>query len=94
MEGRIMPVTRVIWITRQRVTVRHVRGLLDGLDQLEALAMAEVDIRTVSEADAYVLEPGPWRFPGGGVAESGYVFTSDNLPVQGVLLVAADEMDD
>ena len=52
--------TRVLWITRRYTTVRHVRGLLEGLEHVDALPYAEVRIMPVDEDHAVTL-PGGMR---------------------------------
>lgn len=75
-----MPVTEVTWVTRERTTVRHVRGLLEGLEKLGALDYAEVRILTVSDEQAVDV----W----------GQVVTVNNLPPQGLLFSRDDETPD
>jgi hypothetical protein len=67
--------TRTVWVTRQRTTVRHIRGLLEGLETANALDFAEVKIMTLEDG-AVVTLPG------------GHVLTQDNLPPEGLLLYA------
>jgi hypothetical protein len=70
------PPTVTVWITRERVTVKHIRGLLEGLEGEQALDYSEVRILVVSD-DAAVTTP--WG-----------VFTVDTLPPQGLLFVSDD----
>jgi hypothetical protein len=70
--------TRAVWITRQSTTVRHIRGLLEGLTAADALDYAEVKILTVEDERGVAL-------PGG------QVLTLDNLPAEGVLLFPDDD---
>jgi hypothetical protein len=68
--------TQAVWITRQRTTVRHIRGLLQQLEAANALDYATVKIFAVEDDRAVEL-------PGGGVV------SQDNLPPQGILIVPA-----
>ena len=45
--GAMDPLTQAVWFTRQRTTLRHLRGLLEGLERQGALDYAEVRIMTV-----------------------------------------------
>lgn len=70
--------TSAVWITRQTTTLRHLRGLLERLEQLEAVDYAQVKIMTVDEERAVEL---PW----------GVILTLDNLPAEGILAVPEEE---
>ena len=65
-------ITEAVWVTRPRVSVAHIRGLLEGLEQEGALAYASLRI--------IVLQPGE----GGEVF--GRVIPEEMLPAQGVLV--------
>ncbi len=66
---------QTVWVTRERTTVGHIRGLLVGLEQAGALDLAEVRVMTLGDTTGVTLP-------------NGMVFTQDNLPVQGFLFVA------
>jgi hypothetical protein len=66
--------TETLWITRERVTVLHIKGLLEGLQQGGALDYAEVRILAL---------------PAGGFFEvpGGKVFREIDLPAEGILIL-------
>jgi len=66
--------THATWITRQRTTVRHIRGLLDSLEAAGALEYAEVTIMAVDDQRGVTLA-------------SGQLLTQDNLPAEGILML-------
>lgn len=70
------PPTTTVWITRERVTVKHIRGLLQGLEEDQALDYSEVRILVVPDEAAVTT---PWG-----------VFTVKSLPPQGLLFVSDD----
>jgi hypothetical protein len=67
-------VTQALWVTRATTTVRHIRGLLEGLEGANALDYAQVTIMAVGDEGAIVL-------PGGKVIQQ------IDLPVQGLLIL-------
>ena len=69
--------TEAVWITRPRIAVRHVRGLLQLLEQENALDFAEVNILLVPEGQLLKYK--------------GRVFREDQLPAQGILIVGVRE---
>ena len=85
-----MTTTQTVWFTRELVTVRHLRGLIEGLDQVGALDHAEVKIVAIPP-------DGIARLPKELVTSIGdhevspegdLLLTYDNLPVQGILWAA------
>jgi hypothetical protein len=87
-----MPTTQTLWITRQVTTVRHIRGLLAGLEAADALDFAEVKIIAVDdERGAMVPRQAVSSIAGKSVEPSGDVLiTAGNLPPEGILWVADD----
>ena len=72
-------VTETVWITRPRIAVRHIRGLLQALEGVNALDYAEVKIMVVDKT--HVVE---FR---------GRRLTHNNLPAEGVLFVGEREIE-
>ncbi len=50
------PPTTTVWVTRERVTVKHIRGLLQRLDGEQALDYSEVRIVLVTN-EGFVTTP-------------------------------------
>jgi hypothetical protein len=69
--------TRAIWITRRLTTVRHIRGLAQGLEEAGALDYAQVEIVSIDDSR-------------GAELPDGRVITIDTLPAEGVLWVQSD----
>jgi hypothetical protein len=87
-----MPTTQTLWITRQVTTVRHIRGLLEGLQAAGALDYAEVKIMAVDD-ERGVLVP---RKAISSIADQivelagDVLITAENLPPEGILWVAEE----
>src|SRR5215213_5521255 len=58
-----------IWITRERTTVRHLRGLVQQLDAADALPLSEIRILAIPEDDSRGVR-----------VRNGAVWTYDTLP--------------
>jgi hypothetical protein len=71
--------TQATWITRQRTTVRDIRGVLGTLEEAGVIDFAQVTIMAVDDERAVMLA-------------SGQVLTVDNLPPEGILMLP-DEAD-
>lgn len=91
-EARGMTTTQTIWITRQVTTVRHIRGLLEGLEAAGALDFAEVKIMAVDDERGVVVpREAVASIADGDVELAGDVLvTADNLPPEGILWVAEE----
>ena len=70
--------TYAVWITRGTTTVKHIRGLLEGLEKAESLEYAQLRILTVDDEQGV-------RFG------DGILITQDNLPPEGLLIFDQDE---
>jgi hypothetical protein len=82
----VVATTSTVWITRDRVTVQHVRGLLTALEQGGLLDYGEVRIIAMGEGSA-VAVPAGFRAPGGTVLPGGMIYEA-RLPAEGLLFVA------
>jgi hypothetical protein len=82
-----MPKTSAVWITRENTTVRHIRGLLEGLEAHEAVDFAQIRIMVVpSDMSGGVQIPGSLT-PNGQPA----VYTDADLPPKGLLFFSDEE---
>lgn len=66
-----------IWVIRQDIAVRQVRGLLEGLESVGARDYDAVRIMVIDDEHGFSLP-------------NGVVFTTDNLPAQGFLFLPDD----
>lgn len=73
------------WVTRRDSSVAHLLGLLRSLRDLDAALSAAVHVLTVT-ADCPLEVPAGFAVPSGRALPP-RVFTVEDLPVQGVLLV-------
>ena len=74
-----MATTETVWITRERITLRHLRGLIEGLEASEALDYTTIRIMVVANEGLAQ-----------GVRFGRFVITEDNLPAEGMLIVGED----
>ena len=87
--GMSEPTTQFTWVTRDNIVTRHVRGLLQGLEEMNALDYSQIRIIAITEDSAAYMPPAPYTMPDGKVVESGgTAITYDTLPAQGLLLAA------
>ena len=70
-----MPSWRSVWVTRETITVRHVRGALDALEKGGMVPYGEVRIVMLREGDGFT-------------APNGNVIREADLPAQGILIIA------
>jgi hypothetical protein len=70
--------TFAVWITRQTTTLRHLRGLLERLEQVDAVEYTQIKILTVEEEHAVEMP-------------SVQVLTLDNLRAKELLAVPDEE---
>ncbi|WP_305779292.1 hypothetical protein [Nocardia nova] len=76
--------TNAIWITREVTTVRHLRGLLEGLET-RGVVLDYATVRVMClrpDGNSGIELPGE-AFPDG----QSTVLTYDNLPAEGLLVV-------
>lgn len=83
------PITRLVWVTRETITARHVEGLAGLLAELGALSHAQLRIVIVPEGGRAILPPGSWVDPDDGtISTESAEFTDHALPPEGILVVA------
>lgn len=82
------PVTRLVWVTRETITARHVEGLAQALGEVGALSHAELRIVIVPAGGRAILPPGTWVEADGSAAAEAAEFTDHALPAEGILVVA------
>lgn len=83
-----MPTTEAVWITRERTTVRHLRGVLEMLEGAEALQYTEVRIIAVGPGAGIEIPPG---FSVRSSVTTGRVVSEEQLPAEGILMLSEDE---
>ncbi|WP_280434313.1 hypothetical protein [Nocardia carnea] len=79
--------TNATWIIREITTVKHLRGLLEGLES-HGVRLDYESVRIMSlrpDSDSGIELPGE-MFPDG----QSVVLTYDTLPPEGILLVTED----
>jgi hypothetical protein len=78
--------TLAVWIIREHITVRHVRGTLERL--VEAGVLDYADVRVVAMKPGDTMEvPAAFR-SANGLALPGGLISEADLPAEGLLFVA------
>lgn len=80
-----MALTMSVWITRERTTLNHVKGLLEALNQQGLLDYGEVRIIALTEGAAFEI-PAGFRLSDNSVLGGGIVREID-LPAEGLLVL-------
>jgi len=86
-DGGMSTMTEVVWICRDQVTPRHIKGLGIALERVGALEYTLIRIMAVDETSGAELPDGEWKLPSGVVIQGGETITTANLPAEGILLV-------
>jgi hypothetical protein len=88
-----MPTTQALWITRQITTVRHIRGLLAGLESAGALDYAELKIMVVDDERGVLVPREAVSSIGDQSVElvGDVVVTAENLPPEGILWLPEED---
>ncbi|MBF6131611.1 hypothetical protein IU501_01145 [Nocardia otitidiscaviarum] len=83
-----MPITAGVWITREMVTVKHLRGILEQLESNDdVLEYTQIRIMALpNNLSAGVEIPGQTSPDGKPL-----ILTDENLPAQGILLLGDDD---
>ena len=86
-----MPRTMFVWICREESTLAALQGLVRTLEDQDGLRYATIKILTVNESRGIEIPAGS-RGPDGRPLGP-HVFTVDNCPAGGVLLLTDEEED-
>ena len=86
-----MPRTMFVWICREESTLAALQGLVRTLEDQNGLRYATIKILTVNESRGIEIPAGS-RDPDGRRLGP-HVFTVDNCPAGGVLLLTDEEED-
>ena len=86
-----MPRTVFVWICREESTLAALRGLVRALEDHNGLGYATIKILTVNESRGVEIPAGSRDSDGRPLGP--HVFTVDNCPAGGVLLLTDEEED-
>lgn len=84
------PVTKAVWVCRDHITLRHVKGLMMALERVGALDYTDIHVLPVREDAGVLLPEGNWLQADGKRVSGGALLTLDNLPPQGILLTPTE----